>query len=143
MTVYCSVPKSSSALSQRPIFESFIKFNSVKLFYKMLLSILVTVRLTNEAPLDWHRSHPFAANEGNNHKMGTDALKLTRVLCPVGKAFYKGLPEKPPQIPSHFQGFAKGRRREAAVLAQEVAPTLLFLHQQISAARRRKQKLEQ
>ena len=86
--------------------------------------IKATVRTSTRqkrAPLDWSRSDAFVSAK-NNGKKGTDGCRLLHVLCPVGKSWAKVASQSNiPDVPHSAFGFLRGRRREGAILAQQVA----------------------
>ncbi len=57
-----------------------------------------------------------------NGKKGTDGCRLLHSLFPSGKAWATAVSkENVPTVQSYAFGFPRGRRREGAVLAQQVA----------------------
>ena len=69
-----------------------------------------------KVPNSWQDSEAVQIGKSNGRR-GCQAIRLINVLCPVGKAFYRGIWSGATKEGRYFShGFRKGRRREAAIL---------------------------
>eukprot|EP00959_Pyramimonas_sp_CCMP1952_P364159 7625798-Pyramimonas_sp.AAC.1 len=90
-----------------------------------LFAILVAVRFHEEAPLIWHCSQASTLSKANG-KADCAGLRLVRGLDLFGKACYQYLWRANPSLPyeatRHYaRGYLKHRRREGAILVQNLA----------------------
>eukprot|EP00974_Lingulodinium_polyedra_P004977 467726-Lingulodinium_polyedra.AAC.1 len=79
------------------------------------------IRRTGCAPLQWHQSLGCLLNKPGGKK-GMAGKRLVHVLDPLGKCWFDGVLRAGPcpVLPSMWHGFEKHRRRESALLVQQV-----------------------
>ena len=87
---------------------------------RLLFHMLCAIRRTNRPVKLWSTSQTVQLNKRNG-KAGCTAIRLIHLLDPVGKGFFKGIWDRHNQRDWDFAyGFAKGKRRESAILQQRV-----------------------
>lgn len=86
-----------------------------------LLALLGHVRATATVPARWNQSWAFELDKANGPS-GVRGLRLIHRLCPFAKAMYKYVGRRAPRwrAPQMHFGCVRGRRRETAILQQQV-----------------------
>eukprot|EP00972_Heterocapsa_arctica_P032457 4781401-Heterocapsa_arctica.AAC.1 len=86
-------------------------------FVRRLLDILVQVRATNAAPMDWHRSKSHPLDKGNG-KPQCKGLRLIHMMPVIGRAWYEQSLARGPEVKyGYFEhGGLSHRCRESAIL---------------------------
>lgn len=89
--------------------------------FATLKTLLFVVRRTGYTPVICHRTQGVGLDKGAASQ-GAEKKRVVHLVDPMGKCFYSALLSRgsPARLPPSLQGFAAGRRREAAVLAQQV-----------------------
>jgi hypothetical protein len=90
-------------------------------FDELFFGLWVHIRRSGLTPLQWHRSRAIPLNKSGLSNRPQDK-RLIHVLDPIGKCWLAGLSmRKLNELPSTHHGFARGRRREAAFMVQQIA----------------------